>query len=74
MSQTIGTVRVTVNPGNTQRVKTISYLTTPGNFIVGQAKDVIYAEELTSRSVMTYDKDTEKFVVQDVPRIDGGTF
>lgn len=73
-NSTIGSVRVSVNPGNAQRVSTISYLSNAGSFKLSEAGDVDFADELTTRGVMTYDKDTEKFVVQDIPRLDGGTF
>jgi hypothetical protein len=71
MPQTIGTVSVKVNSTPSIKVQSIQYL--PGKTIAG-SQDLIIGSPLTSRSVLTYDETTEKFIVQDVPQINGGTF
>lgn len=69
-----GAVKVAVNSGNPQRVQSINYLTAPGDFNVAQAGDVLFDNTTNNSSVLTYDNTTNKFVVQNVPRINGGTF
>ena len=71
MSQTINTVRVRVNSSPAVRVQSIQYL--PGRSIA-DSQDIEFGSPLTPRSVLTYDETTEKFIVQDVPQINGGTF
>jgi len=68
---TTGAVKIAVNSVNPTRVQSIQYL--PGKTVAG-SQDVIIGSPLTSRSVLTYDETTEKFIVQDVPQINGGTF
>lgn len=74
MSQVINTVKVSVNPGNTQRVRAFNYLPSPTDVIISQAKDVEILNTANNLSVLTYDSTIQKFVVQNIPRLNGGTF
>jgi hypothetical protein len=74
MSQTINTVKVALNLVNTPRVKTFNYLPNPTDVIIAQAIDVEILNAANNNSVLTYDSTIQKFVVQNVPRINGGTF
>ena len=69
-----GAVKISVNPNNAQRVQSINYLPTPSAFYVKDAGDVVFDNTVNNSSVLTYDNITEKFIVQNAPRIDGGTF
>ena len=71
---TTGAVRIAVNPNNAQRVQSINYLPNPSAFYVRDAGDVQFDNTANNLSVLTYDNITEKFIVQNAPRIDGGTF
>ena len=71
MSQTINTVIVRVNSSPAVKVQSIQYL--PGKSIA-ESTDLIFGDTLTNRSILTYNPITEKFVVQDAPQINGGTF
>lgn len=71
---TTGAVRVSVNPGNAQRVQSINYLPKPIDFLVAEAGDVVVQNTANNNSVLTFDNTTQKFVVQNVPRLNGGTF
>jgi hypothetical protein len=73
-TQTIGTVNVRVNTAPVARVQSIQYLPTPGEYTVAGAKDVQIDNTVNNSSVLTYDNTTQKFVVQNVPRLNGGTF
>lgn len=70
----VGAVKVSVNPGNAQRVTSLNYLASPGDFSVSQASDVSIQNTANNSSVLTYDSITQTFKVQNVPRINGGTF
>ena len=74
MTQTINTVRVRVNSATSSRVQSIQYAPNTGDFSVKNAKDVEISDNLTGRGVLTYNQTTQEFVVQDVPRLNGGTF
>lgn len=71
---TTGAVKVAVNAGNPQRVQSINYLTAPGDFNVSQAGDVVFDNTENNSSILTYDNTIQKFVVQNAPRVNGGTF
>jgi hypothetical protein len=71
---TTGAVKVSVNPGNTQRVKSFNYLSNPADVVIANAVDVEILNAANNNSVLTYDSTIQKFVVQNVPRINGGTF
>lgn len=72
-TQTIGTVNVRVNTSPTTRVRNIQYV--PGtSFSIIEASDVQFLNAANNLSVLTYDDTTDKFVVQNVPRLNGGTF
>ena len=71
---TNGAVRVSVNSGNAQRVQSINYLPVSADFIVADANDVQIDNTANNLSVLTYDSTLKKFVVQNVPRLNGGTF
>jgi hypothetical protein len=73
-TQTIGTVNVRVNSSPSVRVQSINYLPAPADFLVRQAADVEIMNSANNNSVLTYDNETQKFVVQNVPRLNGGTF
>jgi hypothetical protein len=66
-------VKVRVMNGAPTRVQSIQYLPT-SDFYIKDAKDIEISNNLTGRGVMTYNQTTQKFVVQDVPRLNGGTF
>jgi hypothetical protein len=74
MSQVINTVKVSVNPGNTQRVKTFNYLPNATDISIADAVDVEILNSANNNSVLTYDSTIQKFVVQNIPRLNGGTF
>lgn len=69
-------VKVRVMNGAPTRVQSIQYL--PGDlspkFYIKDAEDIEISNNLTGRGVMTYNQTTQEFVVQDVPRLEGGTF
>lgn len=69
-----GGVKVSVNPGNTQKVQSINYLGTPSDVVIAEAMDVEFLNTANNNSVLTYDVTIQKFVVQNIPRINGGTF
>ena len=71
---TTGAVRIAVNPNNAQRVQSINYLSTPSDYTVTAAADVQFDNTANNSSVLTYDNITHKFVVQNAPRLNGGTF
>ena len=70
----MGAVKVSVNPGNTQRVKSFNYLPNPTDVIISQASDVEILNAANNNSVLTYDSTIQKFLVQNIPRVNGGTF
>ena len=72
MTQTIAKVRI--NTGTTQRVHSVNYLPTPSDYTVAQANDVRIDNTTNNSSVLTYDSVSQTFKVQNVPRINGGTF
>jgi hypothetical protein len=74
MTQTINTVRVRVNSATTSRVQSIQYAPNSGDFALRNATDIEISDNLTGRGVLTYNQTTQEFVVQDVPRLNGGTF
>jgi hypothetical protein len=74
MTQTINTVKVRVNSSTSTRVQSIQYSPNTNEFSVSNAEDVEISNNLTGRGVLTYNQSTQKFVVQDVPRLNGGTF
>jgi hypothetical protein len=69
-----GAVKISVNGNNPQRVRSIQYLSNPAEFRIADAQDVEIQNTVNNSSVLTYDATTEKFVVQNVPRLNGGTF
>lgn len=71
---TTGAVRIAVNAGNPQRVQSINYLAAPGDFYVIGAADVQFDNSANNNSILTYDNTINKFVVQNAPRLNGGTF
>ena len=71
---TTGAVRIAVNQNNPQRVQSINYLPVPIDYTVSQAADVVFQNTANNNSVLTYDNVTQKFVVQNAPRLNGGTF
>lgn len=71
---TTGAVRIAVNPNNAQRVQSINYLPSSGNFRVSDASDVQFDNTANNNSILTYDNTINKFVVQNAPRLNGGTF
>jgi len=74
MSQVINTVKVSVNPGNTQKVRAFNYLPNSTDLVIANATDVEIQNSANNNSVLTYDNTIQKFVVQNIPRINGGTF
>jgi hypothetical protein len=74
MSQTIGTVSVKVNSTPSVRVQSIQYLPNPAEYTIKDASDLEISNNLTGRGVLTYDETNQEFVVQDIPRLNGGTF
>jgi len=71
---TTGAVRIAVNPNNPQRVQSIQYLAAPGDYTIAAAQDVQFDNTANNSSILTYDNTTHKFVVQNAPRLNGGTF
>jgi hypothetical protein len=71
---TTGAVRIAVNQNNPQRVQSINYLANAGEFRVADASDVVFDNTANNNSLLTYDNVTQKFVVQNAPRLNGGTF
>jgi hypothetical protein len=72
---TTGAVRIATNQNNPQRVQSINYLPASAqNFKVIDAGDVVFENSENNSSVLTYDNTTDKFVVQNMPRLNGGTF
>jgi hypothetical protein len=69
-----GAVRIAVNQNNPQRVQSINYLSNAGDFRVADASDVRFDNTANNNSLLTYDNVTQKFVVQNAPRLNGGTF
>lgn len=69
-----GAVRIAVNSGNAQRVQSFNYLPQASDVIVADAKDVVFKNSANNNSILTYDNTTQKFVVQNAPRLNGGTF
>jgi hypothetical protein len=74
VNNTVGGVRIATNSNNPKRVQSINYLAAPSDVIISQASDVLFLNTENNSSVLTYDNVTEKFVVQNVPRLNGGTF
>ena len=73
---TVGTtqaINVRVNTAPASRVNNIQYLPAT-SFTVINASDVQFLNAANNLSVLTYDDTTDKFVVQNVPRLNGGTF
>lgn len=73
---TVGTtqaINVRVNTAPATRVQNIQYVPAT-SFTVINAKDVQFLNAANNLSVLTYDDTTDKFVVQNVPRLNGGTF
>lgn len=71
---TTGAVRIAVNQNNPQRVQSINYLPVPTDYTITGAADVVFQNTANNNSVLTYDNVTQKFVVQNAPRLNGGTF
>lgn len=71
---TTRTVNVRVNTSPATRVRTLQYSATGASFQVSDASDVIFQNTENNLSVLTYDDNIDKFVVQNVPRLNGGTF
>jgi hypothetical protein len=69
-----GAVRIAINSGNAQRVQSINYLSNPSDVKVANATDVTFENAANNNAVLTYDNITQKFVVQNVPRLNGGSF
>ena len=67
-----GAVRIAINSGNAQRVQSINYLSNPSDVKVADATDVTFENTVNNNAVLTYDNITQKFVVQNVPRLNGG--
>lgn len=74
ISPSINAVKVKVNSGLPPRVQSIQYLNNPLDFEIKDASDIDISNNLTGRGVLTYNQTTQEFVVQDVPRLNGGTF
>lgn len=73
---TVGTtqaINVRVNTAPASRVQNIQYVPAT-SFTVSNATDVQFLNAANNLSVLTYDDTTDKFVVQNVPRLNGGTF
>lgn len=71
-TQTIGTVNVRVNTSPVARVQSLQYAT---QVKIANAVDVEFGNvSENNNSVLTYDNTTQKFVVQNIPRVNGGTF
>lgn len=72
-TQTIGTINVRLNTSPVARVRTIQYA--PSTAIsIKDAEDYVFENSEGNLSVLTYDAITDKIVVQNVPRLNGGTF
>lgn len=71
---TTGAVRIEVNSNNPERVRSIQYLSNPADFRISTAEDVQIQNTANNSSVLTYDSTTQKFLVQNVPRLNGGLF
>ena len=69
-----GAVRIAVNPSNPQRVQSIQYLAAQAEYTVMAAGDVVFENSAGNSSILTYDNTIDKFVVQNAPRLNGGTF
>lgn len=69
-------VKVRVSSGAATRVQSIQYIASGGSggFSLKDASDLSISVNQSGRGVMTYNSDTQQFVVQDVPRLEGGTF
>jgi hypothetical protein len=74
VNNSVGAVKIAVNSGNPTRVQSINYLSRPEDFKVSQAGDVLIMNTANNNSVLTYDDTINKFVVQNIPRLNGGTF
>jgi seryl-tRNA(Sec) selenium transferase len=73
---TVGTtqaINVRVNTAPSKRVNNIQYIPA-ASFSVSRATDVEILNTENNLSVLTYDDTVDKFVVQNVPRLNGGTF
>lgn len=73
---TVGTtqaINVRVNTAPSKKVNNIQYIPVT-SFSVSNATDVQFLNTENNLSVLTYDDTTDKFVVQNVPRLNGGTF
>jgi hypothetical protein len=73
-TQTIGTVNVRVNTTPSVQVRSIQYLPNRQDYTVKAASDVEILNTANNNSVMTYDETTQKFVVQNIVRLNGGIF
>lgn len=72
-TQTIGTVSVRVNTSPSVKVQSIQY--SPSQpFSIKDATDYVFGNSENNSSILTYDDTTQKFVVQNAPRLNGGTF
>lgn len=71
---TTGAVRIAVNSNNPERVRSIQYLSNPADFRIATAQDVEIQNTANNSSVLTYDSTSQKFLVQNVPRLNGGIF
>jgi hypothetical protein len=69
-----GAVRIAVNQNNPQRVQSINYLPATAEYTISGASDVVFQNTANNNSLLTYDNVTNKFVVQNAPRLNGGTF
>jgi hypothetical protein len=71
-----GGVKIAVNSGNPTRVQSIQYISaaSQGSFSISDATDIEISNNLTGRGVLTYNENTQEFIVQDLPRLNGGTF
>lgn len=71
---TTGAVKIAVNSNNPEKVRSIQYLANPANFSIINAQDVQLENTANNNSVLTYDASSQKFLIQNVPGINGGTF
>lgn len=69
-----GAVRIAVNSNNPEKVRSIQYLSNPADFRIATAEDVTIQNTANNSSVLTYDSISQKFLVQNVPRLNGGIF
>lgn len=74
VSPSINAIKVRVNDGAVPRVQSIQYIPNVNQFSIKNASDVTISDDVTSRGILTYNQETQQFVVQDVPRLEGGTF